>query len=101
MESLYLLSADEGDLIDQDDQSAIIADIYTGQYGILEVATGRIDTIYVIVPGSDGTFEVAMGGVYSFYEFKGRRETDEEWRAMLDAGTQPDRPAWQKVFLAD
>lgn len=24
----------------------------------------------------------------------------EEWRATLDAGTAPDRPAWQDVFLA-
>lgn len=58
-----------------------------------------------ILKGCDqGTFQVAVGGVYSFYEFwqdESNRLTDEEWRAMLVAGTEPARPAWQEVLFAD
>ena len=40
--------------------------------------------------------------MYSYYEFwnTGQRLTDEEWRAQLDAATNPPRPEWQQVFLA-
>jgi Protein of unknown function (DUF3160) len=85
-----------------DQDAALIADIFTSTERALEVATGRIDQIYVLVPNDDGRFEVAKGGVYSHYEFWqpiAERLTDEEWRAMLDDGTAPDRPAWQDVFL--
>ena len=70
---------------------------------MLEVGTGRIDRIYVLVPDDEGTFQVAVGGVYSYYEFTsppGERLTDEAWRAMLDAGEAPERPAWEEAFLA-
>jgi hypothetical protein len=87
-----------------DSQSALIADIMSSaEAGVLEVATGYVDTIFVIVPDDDGGFAVASGGVYSYYEFwngDGSRYTDEEWRAMLEAGTQPERPDWQSVFLS-
>ena len=56
----------------------------------------------VVVPGTDG-FQVAVGAVYSFHEFTsetGERLTDEAWRAILDAGTAPARPAWQDVLFA-
>ena len=46
---------------------------------------------------------MASGGVFSYYEFwkgDGQRLTDEEWRDMLDAATNPPRPAWQEIFLA-
>jgi hypothetical protein len=86
-----------------DQDAAVIADIFTTTFEALEVATGRIDTIYVLVPNDEGRFELAQGGVYSSYEFwqpAAQRLTDEEWRAMLDGGTQPERPAWQDSFLA-
>jgi len=54
------------------------------------------------VPDDDGTFQVAVGGVYSYYEFPvpaGERLTDEAWRQMLDDGEQPDRPFWQEVLF--
>jgi hypothetical protein len=89
-------SADGAAEIDQD--AAIIADIASGGQGVLEVATGRIDRILVLVPNDDGDFQVAAGGVYSYYEFTsppGTRLTDEEWRATLDAGAAPERPAWE------
>jgi hypothetical protein len=88
----------------RDDDAAIIADIGRGidiDKGIdqvLEVGTGRIDRIFVIVPDDEGEFQVASGGVYSFYEFRwptSDRLTDEQWWAMLRKGDEPDRPAWQ------
>ena len=87
-----------------DEDAAIIADIASGPEGVLEVGTGRIDRILVLVPDDEGAFQGAMGGVHSYYEFAGRsgeRLTDEAWRAMLDAGEQPERPAWQEVLFPD
>ena len=84
------------------DQSALVADIATSPKGVLQIATGEIDTIYVIVPGRDGTFELARGGVYSYYEFTsppGVRLTDTAWRAMLASGKAPARPSWESVML--
>jgi hypothetical protein len=79
-------------------QDALVADIASSARGVLEVATGRVDRIYVLVPDDRGVFEVAVGGVYSYYEFKtkpGVRLTDEEWHAMIDSGRAPKRPAWE------
>jgi hypothetical protein len=86
-----------------DKEAAIIADIASGADGVLEVGTGRIDRIYVLVPDDDGVFQVAVGGVYSYYEFTsppGERLSDESWRAMLDDGQAPPRPSWEEAFLA-
>ncbi len=92
---------DTGAFADQD--AAIVADIASSAKAILEVGTGRIDRIYVLVPDDRGRFQVAVGGVYSFYEFTnppGERLTDEAWRAKLEAGEAPGRPAWEEAFLA-
>jgi hypothetical protein len=83
------------------DQSAVVADIATSPNAILELGTGEVETIYVIVPGRNGTFELARGGVYSYYEFTtppAQRLTDEQWRAMLAAGKAPPPPGWEAVF---
>ncbi len=88
--------------ITADEDAAIVADVASGPRGILELGTGRIDRIYVLVPDDAGTFHVAAGGVYSFYEFvsePGERLSDESWRARLDTGDAPERPAWQAAFL--
>ena len=86
-----------------DEDAAIIADIMRGldpQAGdqVVEVGTGYVDRIYVIVPDDLGGFHVASGGVYSYYEFPWPtpdRLTDERWREMLRADDAPERPAWQ------
>jgi len=107
LEWMWLRTADldEFGLPDElDEDAAIIADIATTPLGALEIGTGRIDSILVLVPNDQGVFQVAVGGVYSFYEFwqdPSNRLTDEEWRARLDAGTEPDRPDWQEVLFAD
>ncbi len=85
-----------------DSHAALIADVMRNPDGVLELGTGFVDYIFVTVPDDEGGFQVATGGVYSYYEFwnTGQRLTDEEWRAQLDAGTAPDRPDWQEIFLA-
>lgn len=106
LESIWLYTSDL-DLVGvdggPDEESALVADIFeSATEGALELATGRIDWIYVIVPGDSGGFQIARGGVYSFYEFwqdPSDRLTDEEWRAMLDGGDAPARPGWADVFL--
>jgi hypothetical protein len=85
------------------DNEALVADIGSSPKGVLELGTGRIDRIYVIVPDDQGNFQLAAGGVYSYYEFlnpPGQRLTDKEWQGQLDNGTAPARPAWEKVFSA-
>jgi hypothetical protein len=85
------------------DQDAIVADIASSSKGVLELGTGRIDRIYVLVPDDQGNFQVAVGGVYSYYEFKtppGQRLTDEAWRALIENGKTPERPGWEQAFLA-
>jgi hypothetical protein len=85
------------------DQSAVVADIASGPKGVLEIADGNVDTIYVLVPDGQGGFELARGGVYSFYQFTsppGQRLTDEAWRALLDAGKAPAAPKWEGGFRA-
>ncbi len=107
LESLWLASADideDTGLPSTDDQdAAIVADIFRSSFNLLEIGTGKIDSIYVLVPNDEGRFQVARGGVYSYYEFwrpaEDGRLTDEEWRDMLDGGTAPDRPSWQAAFL--
>lgn len=87
-----------------DSHAALIADIMSSaNSGVLEVATGYVDRIFVVVPDDQGRFQVATGGVYSYYEFwngDGSRDTDEEWRALLESASAPARPSWQEVFLA-
>lgn len=84
-------------------QDALVADISSSPNSVLEIGTGPIDQIFVLVPDNDGKFQIALGAVYSYYEFTtpaGRRLTDEEWRAMLKAGKAPARPAWEQPILA-
>ena len=78
-----------------DQTDAIVADLGSSPKGVLEVGTGRTDRIYVLVPDGKGGFEVALGGVYSYYEFTsppGVRLDDTAWRAELDNGTAACAP---------
>jgi hypothetical protein len=103
LEALWIQTSDWDDALGlpsaDDTDAALIADIMRSTLAYLEIGTGRIDRIMVLVPNDKGNFQVAVGGVYSYYEFWQDAElgrlTDEEWRAMLDAGEAPERPAWQ------
>jgi len=104
-------------LYSTDFPAAVVTDVATDPNGsVLEVGTGSIDTIYVIV-NAGGSLRIARGGVYSFYEFSqpiSERLTDEKWRQMLgidmiftdDGGVESGkvelpRPAWTSLFLAE
>jgi hypothetical protein len=110
LESLWFQSADLddalGDVPRPDDQeSAIISDIQSSAFEYLEIGTGWVDRILVLVPNDSGRFQVASGAVYSYYEFarprSDQRLTDDEWREMLRSDQQPPRPTWQQVFLPE
>ncbi len=105
LEALWFRTSDQGSTAEPeaDADTALIADIASGPSQVLEIGTGRFDLLYVLVPDDDGTFQVGVGAVFSYYEFAtpaGERLTDTTWRTMLDAGTAPARPAWQQVLLA-
>jgi hypothetical protein len=77
----------------------IIADIFLDPFAdeVLEIGTGPLDTIHVLVPDDDGRFQVATGAVYSYYEFWGPRPdrlSDEEWWDRIATGDLPERPSW-------
>lgn len=83
--------------------AAIIADVATDPNGqVLEVGTGKISEIYVVVP-IDGKLKIAKGGVYSYYEFTwpmSDRLTDKKWRELLNSDQAPDLPSWTDAFVA-
>jgi hypothetical protein len=93
----------------RDDDAAVIADIGRGVDiakeidDVLEIGTGRIDRIFVLVPDDQGDFHVATGGVYSYYEFRrptaDGRLSDEQWWEMLRKGNVPERPSWTKPLF--
>ena len=105
LEDLWWRTSDvpQGGMPAMDAMGAIIADIAsgrdhtTGDITAVEIGTGWVDQILVLVPDDAGRFHVALGGVYSYYEFRqpvSDRLTDEAWRAMLKAGEAPARPTW-------
>jgi hypothetical protein len=68
---------------------------------ILEAATAYVNRIYVVIPASDGSFQLAQGGIFSYFEFLRPRSdplTDARW---LDQITQApaDSPAWTANFM--
>jgi hypothetical protein len=104
LESMWWRTADQtaGGVADADEEAAIVADIGRSIDEVLEVATGRIDTLLIVVPNDEGRFELAVGGVYSFYEFlqpMAERLDDETWRQLLATGEQPERPGWEAPIL--
>lgn len=90
-----------GNQLDNQDP-ALVADVATSETGILEEATGRVNSIYVAVP-VNGKLILAKGAVYSQYEFltkPGERLTDESWQKQLNAGQVPALEDWKKSFMA-
>jgi hypothetical protein len=72
-----------------------------GGDAILEAATGAVDRIFVLIPGSDAKLQLAQGGVYSYYEFlqpRAGRLTDTEWRTRL-IDDPPAQPPWTANFV--
>ena len=94
---------DQRDLSDQ--KAALIADVATGigDAGLvaLEEAIGAPARIFVILPGQPA--RIGVGAVFTYYEFTvpaTDRMTDEQWQAMVEAGTNPPLPDWTSLFVA-
>jgi len=93
----------KGQITSETDQKmALVADVHTdsntGQ--VLEEGVGDAFPIYVVVL-VDGQQQLALGGVFSYYEFKwpmSDRLTDEKWQGMSD---RPGWPAWTGSFIAE
>ncbi len=109
LEQFTLASADtepgEGRPILEDQKAALIADVATGPAPdgtlvALEEAIGQPTVLYVVLPGQP--IRLATGAVYSYYEFPvpvSNRMTDEQWQAMVEAGTNPPQPDWTSLFI--
>ncbi|MDD4358565.1 MAG: DUF3160 domain-containing protein [Candidatus Pacebacteria bacterium] len=84
--------------------AAIVADVATDPNGVvLEEGTGKIFTIYAIIP-IDGKLRITKGGVYSYYEFEWPmqdRLTDKKWRDMLNLSNAIELPIWTDAFIAE
>ncbi|HTX92096.1 MAG TPA: DUF3160 domain-containing protein [Anaerolineales bacterium] len=97
---------DQGHPILEDQKSALVADVASGldSHGALvalEEGDGQPTLIYVVLP--DSPWRVAVGAVYSYYEFNvptSGRLTDEAWQAQLAAGSNPAQPDWTSMFVA-
>lgn len=104
MEALTLAAADTTDALDRDlsdQKAALVADIATGIGRVLEEAIGEPMPIYVVLP--DEPYRIAIGAVYSYYEFTvnpSGRMTDEAWQALLETGNAPPLPEWTGMFVA-
>ena len=89
----------------EDQKAALIADVATGlapdgSLVALEEAIGQPTFIYVVLTGEPT--RLATGAVFSYYEFPvpiSGRMTDEQWQAMVEAGTNPPAPDWTKSFI--
>jgi len=87
------------DLSDQ--KAALVADVATGMSAVLEEGVGQPAPIYVVLP--DQPWRVAVGAVYTYYEFKvgfDQRMTDETWQALVASPNAPPQPAWTSAFIA-
>ncbi len=92
-----------------DKSIAVVADIYTRNVlgcekdGILHVATGNANNIYVVVE-INGYLYLTKGATFSYYEFVqplGTRLTDEEWQKMLEEKKAPSTQEWMKDIIIE
>jgi hypothetical protein len=79
-----------------------VADVHTDPDGnrVLEVAVGDAWPL-VIVIDSEGDQRAYVGPTFSYYEWAepdGKRLTDEEWQARIEADQLPPIPAWMGSF---
>jgi hypothetical protein len=90
-----------------DKSVAVVVDVYTrnirncNKSGILHVATGNANAIYVVVE-MGGYLYLTRGATFSYYEFvepMGIRLTDREWQKMIEEKKTPPVPAWMKDIL--
>ncbi len=102
LESMTVAAADSEDVNSRDlndQKSPVVADVATGMGRVLEEGVGYPTLMYVVTP--DSPYNVAVGVVYTYYEFTvspDARMTDEAWRQQLETNpiAQPD---WTSSFI--
>ncbi len=98
----YKKAESQGDYLNEK-PAAIITDVATNPNGqVLEVGTGKIFEIFVVVP-IDGELKITRGGVYSYYEFTwpmSDRLTNIKWQELLNSSQAPTLPSWTDEFIA-
>jgi hypothetical protein len=88
-----------------DREVALVADVYTNnedkkKAGILHVATGNVNDLYVVVRIGDNYY-LTRGGTFSYREFVkplDERMTDEEWQELLKQNKAPEMQEWMKAI---
>jgi len=84
-------------------ETSLVADVHTDQNlgQVLEVASGNLDRMVLVVKRPDGNLEAVVGPVLSYWEFgwpMADRLTDEAWRRVLGTG-EVGRPDWTRDIL--
>ncbi len=93
--------SEDPDSNEEEDRTAVIADVHTCDDKVLEVGVGDPYTIYVVVQDHEGNLYLTRGATFSYYEFEhpsGDRLTDEAWYSMLDTNP-PSPPQWIQTGL--
>lgn len=100
-ETLLVRSTTDRMLLLEQNNTRIIADIFTGPAGITHVASGWVHPVYVAFP-REGKMAIGRGAVFSFYEVRSReRLSDQAWRARLrDRENRPALPTWTRPVFA-
>jgi len=100
---LVLLHQEGGDITDEDQlRMALVADVYTNYNleKVLETAVGIPYRIYVPLNDRQGGKRIAVGYIFSYYEFEqamSERMTDGEWKKIVyqkDAKLDSYEPFW-------
>ncbi len=83
-------------------KTTIVADVHTdaNTKRVLEVGVGKIDWLLVAHKSKEGRIGIAVGPVFSYYEFPwpmSDRLTDEKWRGEVLKSTE--RPEWYGEFI--
>lgn len=86
-----------------DNKMAVVADVHTdpNNMQVLEEGVGNPYFIYAVIPYQKKQF-LAVGGVFSYYEFTkpiSERMTDEDWQDALSREPNPDLPVWTNSFI--
>jgi hypothetical protein len=85
-------------------KTSLIADVHTdvNSEKVLETGTGKIDWILVAHKSKEGRIGIAIGPIFSYYEFSWPmkdRLTDEKWRSsVLD---NMERPIWYRDLIME
>jgi len=103
--NIPLITKKRTSLVGKEDsfKTTIIADVHTetNTKKVLEVGTGKIDWVIVAHASKDGRIGIAVGPMFSYYEFAhpmSDRLTDEKWRNQVLY--QTERPDWISSFIS-